>query len=164
MHWKSALNLCLLVSTAAATAAAPSTTLPIIRGSAIFQPVEGKQGMVVASESRAAAIGLEVLRDGGNAVDAAVATGFALAVTLPRAGNLGGGGFMLIHDAARGQTTALDYRETAPASAHRDMFLNAAGEADPELSRYSAHSVGVPGTVAGLLEAHTRYGSLPLYR
>jgi gamma-glutamyltranspeptidase/glutathione hydrolase len=164
MHWKSALNLCLLVSTAAATAAAPSTTLPIIRGSAIFQPVEGKQGMVVASESLAAAIGLEVLRDGGNAVDAAVATGFALAVTLPRAGNLGGGGFMLIHDAARGQTTALDYRETAPASAHRDMFLNAAGEADPELSRYSAHSVGVPGTVAGLLEAHTRYGSLPLYR
>lgn len=157
MLWKPALLLYLVTS---ALAANP----PIIRNNSIFHPVEGTQGMVVAAERHAAQVGLDVLREGGNAVDAAVATGFALAVTLPRAGNLGGGGFMLIHDADSGQTYALDYRETAPASATRDMFLDPAGQADAELSRYSVHAVGVPGTVAGLLEAHRRFGSLPLYR
>ena len=96
---------------------------------------------------------------GGNAVDAAVATGFALAVTYPRAGNIGGGGFMLIHLANRNIDTAIDYRETAPAATTRDMFLDDKGEADPRKSRDSALAIGVPGTVAGLALAHAKYGS-----
>ena len=94
--------------------------------------------MVVAQESRAALIGAEVLKRGGNAVDAAVAVGFAMAVTYPRAGNIGGGGFMLIHlrqQEARNETIAIDYRETAPAATTRDIFLDAQGEADPAKSR-----------------------------
>ena len=121
---------------------------PILRRNTVFFPAKAEQGMVAAAEQQAAQVGLDILREGGNAIDAAVATGFALAVTLPRAGNIGGGGFMLIHEAQSGETFALDYRETAPAAAHRDMFLTDAGEADPELSRYSAKAVGVPGTVA----------------
>jgi gamma-glutamyltranspeptidase/glutathione hydrolase len=120
--------------------------------------------MVVAAERQAAEAGLAVLREGGNAIDAAVTTGFTLAVTLPRAGNIGGGGFMLFHEAETGTTYALDYREMAPQAAARDMFLNEAGEADPALSRDSPLAVGVPGTVAGLLAAHGRFGSLPLAR
>jgi gamma-glutamyltranspeptidase/glutathione hydrolase len=117
--------------------------------------------MVVAQSSLAAEIGAQVLGDGGNAVDAAVAVGFSLAVTLPRAGNLGGGGFMLIHEAATGQTTALDYREMAPPGATRDMFLDNDGNADPAKSRFSHLAAGVPGTVAGLHLAHQKYGRLP---
>jgi gamma-glutamyltranspeptidase/glutathione hydrolase len=116
-------------------------------------------GVVVAQEARAARIGVEVLRRGGNAVDAAVATGFAMAVTYPRAGNLGGGGYMVIHLAGRHHDVAIDYRETAPAAATRDMFLDQNGEADPRKSRDSALAIGVPGTVAGLALAHARYGS-----
>jgi len=116
-------------------------------------------GSVVAQEARAAQIGVEVLKQGGNAVDAAVATGFAMAVTYPRAGNLGGGGYMLIHLAGRRHEVAIDYRETAPAAATRDMFLDQNGEADPRKSRDSALAVGVPGTVAGLAMAHAHYGS-----
>jgi gamma-glutamyltranspeptidase / glutathione hydrolase len=116
-------------------------------------------GVVVAQEARAARIGAEVLKQGGNAVDAAVATGFAMAVTYPRAGNLGGGGYMLIHLAGRHSDVAIDYRETAPAAATRDMFLDQNGEADPRRSRDSALAIGVPGTVAGLALAHARYGS-----
>lgn len=127
-----------------------------------MHPVIASQGMVASQEARASEIGLAMLRRGGHAVDAAVAVGFALAVTLPRAGNLGGGGFMLIHDAQRGETLALDYREMAPAAAHRDMYLDAAGAVDKAKARYSHHSVGVPGTVAGLLAAHARFGRLPL--
>jgi gamma-glutamyltranspeptidase/glutathione hydrolase len=115
-------------------------------------------GVVVAQEARAAQIGVDVLRRGGNAVDAAVATGFAMAVTYPRAGNLGGGGYMLIHLAGR-PDVAIDYRETAPAAATRDMFLDQSGEADPRKSRDTALAIGVPGTVAGLALAQTRYGS-----
>jgi gamma-glutamyltranspeptidase/glutathione hydrolase len=120
--------------------------------------------MVVAQESRAARIGVEILDRGGNAVDAAVAVGFALAVTYPRAGNIGGGGFMVIHlakdnRAKGGQDFAIDYRETAPAAATQDMFLDAKGEPDPAKSRDSALSVGVPGTVAGLALAQQKYGS-----
>ncbi|HUN13008.1 MAG TPA: gamma-glutamyltransferase, partial [Rhabdaerophilum sp.] len=96
---------------------------------------------------------------GGNAVDAAVAVGFALAVTLPRAGNLGGGGFMMVHLAKTGETVAIDYRETAPAAATRDMFLGPDGKPDPAKSRDSGLSVGVPGTVRGLALAHEKYGS-----
>ncbi|HEY6257235.1 MAG TPA: gamma-glutamyltransferase [Xanthobacteraceae bacterium] len=116
-------------------------------------------GAVVAQEARAAEIGLDVLKRGGNAVDAAVATGFAMAVTYPRAGNLGGGGYMLIHRAGRKADVAIDYRETAPAAATRDMFLGPDGEADPKKSRDSALAIGVPGTVAGLAQAQARYGS-----
>ena len=122
-------------------------------------PVAARHGMVVAQEARAARIGVEILQQGGNAVDAAVATGFALAVTYPRAGNIGGGGYMLIHLADRNLDTAIDYRETAPAATTRDTFLDERGEADPHKSRDSALAVGVPGTVAGLALAHAKYGS-----
>ncbi len=109
--------------------------------------------------ARAARIGVEFLQKGGNAVDAAVATGFALAVTYPRAGNIGGGGYMVIHLADRNLQTAIDYRETAPAAITRDIFLDDKGEADPKKSRDSALAIGVPGTVAGLALAHAKYGS-----
>jgi gamma-glutamyltranspeptidase / glutathione hydrolase len=128
------------------------------------QTILARNGMVVAQEQRAARIGVEILDRGGNAVDAAVAVGFALAVTYPRAGNIGGGGFMVIHLAKTGEDIAIDYRETAPAAATETMFLDASGEADPKKSRDSALSIGVPGTVAGLALAHAKYGSgnLPL--
>ncbi len=90
---------------------------------AIHHPVWAKNGMVATQEALASDIGLKILKDGGNAVDAGVAVGFALAVTLPRAGNIGGGGFMMIYDAKQGKTVALDYREKAPSSASRDMYL-----------------------------------------
>jgi gamma-glutamyltranspeptidase/glutathione hydrolase len=122
------------------------------------EPVTAHHGMVVAQEARAARIGADILKRGGNAVDAAVATGFAMAVTYPRAGNIGGGGFMLIH-LASGRDIAIDYRETAPAATTRDTFLNAQGAADPAKSRDLGSAIGVPGTVAGLAHAHKKYGS-----
>ena len=118
--------------------------------------------MVVSPEKLAAEIGLDLLRQGGNAIDAAVATGFALAVTLPRAGNLGGGGFMLVHLAETDEQIFIDYRETAPAAATRDMFLNADGTVNRAKAYFSRQAAGVPGTVAGLVHAHTQYGKLPL--
>lgn len=123
------------------------------------QPVFARHGMVVAQEKIAARIGADVLKRGGNAVDAAVATGFAMAVTYPRAGNIGGGGFMVIHLARDNKDIALDYRETAPAAATPTMFLGADGKPDPEKSRDGALGIGVPGTVAGLTAALERYGS-----
>jgi len=120
--------------------------------------VVGQRGLVVAQERLAAEIGRDVLRKGGNAVDAAVATGFAMAVTYPRAGNLGGGGFMVIHRTG-GKAVAIDYRETAPQAATRDMFLGANGKPDDAKSRDSALGIGVPGTVAGLALALEKYGS-----
>jgi gamma-glutamyltranspeptidase/glutathione hydrolase len=122
------------------------------------QAVVAKNGMVVAQEATAARIGADILRQGGNAVDAAVATGFALAVTYPRAGNLGGGGFMLIHQAS-GNDAAIDYRETAPAAITNKTFLDANGNADQQKSRDSALAIGVPGTVEGLAFAARKYGS-----
>jgi gamma-glutamyltranspeptidase/glutathione hydrolase len=127
--------------------------------SARIESVAASHGMVVAQEARAARIGVDVLEQGGNAVDAAVATGFALAVTYPRAGNIGGGGYMLIHLAERKIDTAIDYRETAPAATTREIFLDDRGEADPEKSQDSALAIGVPGSVAGLALAHAKYGS-----
>ncbi len=121
-------------------------------------PVVGKNGMVVAQEGHAARIGADILQRGGNAVDAAVAVGFALAVSYPRAGNLGGGGFMLIHR-ANGDDTAIDYREIAPHGIDAKSFLDADGNADPRKSRDSALAIGVPGTVAGLALAEKEYGS-----
>ena len=142
-----------------APAVATADTAPIISPLATARPVVARHGMVVTQEAAASRVGLDVLRLGGNAVDAAVAVGFALAVTLPRAGNIGGGGFMLIHRADLGKTVAIDYRETAPAATTKDVFLDANGEADPFKSRFSGLAIGVPGTVAGLELAWRKYGS-----
>jgi gamma-glutamyltranspeptidase/glutathione hydrolase len=144
----------LIAAPARAQDSRPGTT--IAREAA--RPVAAAHGMVVAQERIAAEIGRDVLARGGNAVDAAVATGFAMAVTYPRAGNIGGGGFMLIH-LASGEDVAIDYRETAPAAASRDMFLGDDGKPDPKKSRDQALGIGVPGTVAGLALALERYGS-----
>ena len=141
---------------AAAAQVAPVDQAPVI---APAQTILARDGVVVAQESRAARIGVEILDRGGNAVDAAVAVGFALAVTYPRAGNIGGGGFMVIHLGKSGRDTAIDYRETAPAAATPTMFLDGQGNPDPAKSRDSALSVGVPGTVAGLALALEKYGS-----
>jgi gamma-glutamyltranspeptidase / glutathione hydrolase len=127
----------------------------IVRGTSA--PV-GQGGMVVAQEALAARIGADILQKGGNAIDAAVAVGFTLAVTFPRAGNIGGGGFMVIH-LANGTDTTIDYRETAPTGIHAKSFLDETGNADPGKSRDSALAVGVPGTVAGLALAEQKYGS-----
>src|ERR1700730_16575765 len=126
---------------------------------AALPAVVARHGMVVAQEARAARIGAEILERGGNAVDAAVATGFALAVTYPRAGNIGGGGYMIIHFAGGQAATAIDYRETAPAATTRDIFLDERRAADPRKSQDSALAIGVPGTAAGLALAHAKYGS-----
>lgn len=132
---------------------------PIISDWARQQPVLAPHAMVASQESMATRIGVDILKRGGNAVDAAVAVGFALAVTLPRAGNIGGGGFMLVYLKDQKKTIAIDYREVAPASATKEMFLDAKGDADPKKSRDSGLAVGVPGTVAGLALAHEKYGS-----
>jgi hypothetical protein len=139
--------------------AASADQTPAISPFATARPVIAKHGMVVTQEAAASRVGLDILKRGGNAVDAAVAVGFALAVSLPRAGALGGGGFMLIHRADLSQTIAIDYRETAPAATTKDVFLDANGEADPFKSRYSGLAIGVPGTVAGLELAWHKYGS-----
>lgn len=121
--------------------------------------VAAAHGMVVAQEKTAARIGTEILRRGGNAVDAAVATGFAMAVSYPRAGNIGGGGFMVIHLADRNEDVAIDYRETAPGATTRNIFVGPDGKPDIAKSRDSALGIGVPGTVAGLALALEKYGS-----
>jgi len=141
---------------------ASADEVPFLQYQDRFHPSLGQGGMVVSQEVIASRVGADILAQGGNAVDAAVATGFALAVTLPQAGNIGGGGFMLVYLAEQKKTIAIDYREMAPQKAHRDLFLNAQGEADPEKSRYSALSSGVPGTVAGLVHTQQKYGTLPL--
>jgi gamma-glutamyltranspeptidase/glutathione hydrolase len=121
--------------------------------------IAAEHGMVVAQEKISARIGADILKQGGNAVDAAVATGFAMAVTYPRAGNIGGGGFMVIHLRERGEDIAIDYRETAPGATTPEIFLGPDGKPDNAKSRDSALSIGVPGTVAGLALALEKYGS-----
>jgi len=123
-------------------------------------PVMSRGGMVSTQERQAADVGAAILAKGGNAVDAAVATGFALAVTHPQAGNLGGGGFMLVYVADTQETIAIDFREMAPAAATRDMYLNDQGDVDNKRAQYSHLSAGVPGTVMGLLEALETYGTM----
>jgi gamma-glutamyltranspeptidase/glutathione hydrolase len=125
------------------------------------EPEWSPSGMVSTQDAIATRVGVDILKRGGNAVDAAVAVGFTLAVTLPQAGNLGGGGFMLVHMAEANETVAIDYREQAPAAAFRDMFLFHDGQVDSNRSRHHGLAVGVPGTVKGLIEAHKRYGVLP---
>jgi len=120
----------------------------------------GEKAMVVTAHPLASEVGLEILRQGGNAVDAAVAVQFALAVVYPVAGNIGGGGFMVIRN-ADGTNTTLDYREKAPLAAHRDMYLDKKGDAVAELSRRGHLAVGVPGAVAGMIQANAKHGLLP---
>jgi gamma-glutamyltranspeptidase/glutathione hydrolase len=134
--------------------------LPIIEYNSINHPVISKTGMVVSQRQSASEVGAEILRKGGNAVDAAVATGLALAVVLPRAGNLGGGGFMVVYLKDADKTITIDYRERAPALAHRDLFLDEKGNYDKNKAQFSLLSAGVPGTVAGLHLALTKYGTM----
>jgi gamma-glutamyltranspeptidase/glutathione hydrolase len=143
--------------------AAPTQVPPVSYGvdSDTFHPVKAQHGMVASVDAMATQVGVEILRQGGNAVDAAVAVGFALAVTHPQAGNLGGGGFMLLRTAS-GRATAIDFREMAPGHASRDMFLDKQGNADSKLSLTSHLASGTPGTVAGLALAAQKYGTLPL--
>ncbi|AKJ40715.1 gamma-glutamyltranspeptidase [Pragia fontium] len=127
----------------------------------IFHPVYAKNGMVSSVNSTATRAGVEVLKKGGNAVDAAVAIGYVLAVAHPQAGNIGGGGFMLLRT-KEGKTTAIDFREMAPSKATRDMFLDEKGDADAKKSLTSHLASGVPGTVAGFALANKEYGSMPM--
>jgi gamma-glutamyltranspeptidase/glutathione hydrolase len=127
-----------------------------------MHPVQSKEGMVVTSHFLATQSAQEVLKRGGNAIDAAVTAAFSLAVTQPRSGNIGGGGFMLISSEKLNEVVAIDYREKAPGNATVDMFLDKNGNADKEVSRYSHLAAGVPGTVAGLAMALEQYGSINL--
>lgn len=154
--------LLLLSCASLAPLASMANETPIIRYQERFIPVVADHGMVSSQEAIATQVGVDILKRGGNAIDAAVATGFALAVTFPQAGNIGGGGFMLVHLAKEQKTVAIDYREMAPAAAHRDMFLDSDGNVDKKLARFSHQSAGVPGTVAGMIHALERYGTMTL--
>ncbi|NKF51630.1 gamma-glutamyltransferase [Shewanella sp. WXL01] len=163
------MSLCLsaaVISFSIGSAVLPQTSqareASIYSSKATAQPIYAKHGMVSSQEALATQIGVDILKQGGNAVDAAVAVGYALAVTLPRAGNLGGGGFMLVHLAKENKTVAIDYREVAPNKAHRDMFLNEQGDADKKLSREHGLAIGVPGTVMGMSLALEKYGTMEL--
>ena len=134
--------------------------LPIIEYQAINHPVIDNQGMVVSQRKIASEVGAQILKEGGNAVDAAVATGLALAVVLPRAGNLGGCGFMIIHLKEEDRNIAIDYREKAPSGAFRDLFLDENGNYDKKKAQFSLLSAGVPGSVAGFHHALMNYGTL----
>src|SRR5690554_7709816 len=153
------LTVGLLFGIAAATATA--STQAILEGER-FHPVQGTQGMVASSHNLASEVALQVLKDGGNAVDAAVAAGFALAVTQPRSGNIGGGGFLLYAPGDGSAPEAIDYRETAPAGASETMFQDEDGNVVSERSRFSHKAAGIPGTVAGLALALERHGTLAL--
>ena len=128
----------------------------------VFHPVVANNGMVATEQELASRIGLDILKAGGNAVDAAVGIGFALAVALPNAGNIGGGGFMMVHDAKTGKSVALDFREVAPLKATRNMYLDDKGNVINGKSLYTHYAVGVPGTVAGMEHALKKWGTLPL--
>src|SRR5215469_12302173 len=126
-----------------------------------LRPTHAKKAVVVSVHQEASQVGADIMRHGGNAVDAAVATGFALAVVHPAAGNIGGGGFMLLRK-ANGETHFLDFREKAPKAATRDMYLDAQGNIIPKASLIGYKSVGVPGSVAGLVYAEQHWGKLTL--
>ena len=159
--WRAAVAAALFAGSCfAALATAPP---PVSYGveEDVFHPVRAQNGMVASVDAAATRVGVSVLKQGGNAVDAAVAVGYALAVTHPQAGNLGGGGFMMIR-LKDGRTTAIDFREMAPAAASRDMFLDAQGNPDGKKSLTSHLASGTPGTVAGFAMALEKYGTLPL--
>ncbi len=164
MILKRRLSAALLVLLLPVASFAQQANNAVIRYQDLQHPVLGSAGMVAAQNRESAAAGAAVLADGGSAVDAAIATGFSLAVTLPRAGNLGGGGFMLIHDADADENSAVDYRERAPKRATRDMYLDENGDVDTSRSRFSHLSSGVPGTVSGFYFAHQKHGRLPWKR
>lgn len=128
----------------------------------IFHPVYGKNGMVASEQGLATQVGLDILKQGGNAIDAAVAVGFALAVVLPNAGNIGGGGFMVLHDDKTGKDVAIDFREIVPAKASRDMYLDSQGNVIDGKSLFTHDASGVPGTVAGMEYALKKWGTMPL--
>ena len=128
----------------------------------IFHPVYGKNGMVASEQGLATQVGLDILKQGGTAIDAAVAVGFALAVVLPNAGNIGGGGFMVLHDDKTGKDVAIDFREIAPAKASRDMYLDNQGNVIDGKSLFTHDASGVPGTVAGMEYALKKWGTMPL--
>ena len=130
----------------------------IVRYEDVFHPTVGEKGMVSSQNTLASEVGIDILKAGGNAIDASVAMGFALAVTLPRAGNLGGGGFMVLHSAKAGKTITLDYREVAPSGVTAQHFLSSDGKRSRK-TKNSWHAMGVPGTVAGLYKAWHEYGS-----
>ncbi|WP_392353944.1 gamma-glutamyltransferase [Brevundimonas sp. LF-1] len=151
--------LAALLSTSAAHS--QSTTRPaLLDYGAIQHPVRAERAMVVSQNVIASKVGADILKRGGNAVDAAVGVGFALAVTLPRAGNLGGDGYMLVHIAETAETLVVDYRSIAPMAADVGLFSESAG-GDPTDLRRGYRASGVPGTVAGLEAAHRRWGRLP---
>ena len=125
----------------------------------IQKTFKGRNGAVVSAHPLASKVGVMILKKGGNAIDAAIATKLALAVVYPGAGNIGGGGFMVAH-LNDGRNITLDFREKAPGKAHRDMYLDSAGNADLDKSQYGHLAAGVPGSVAGLFTAHT-YARLP---
>src|SRR6185437_13938110 len=151
--------ICCVLSCAAQTTGAGSTGSKSLH--ADLQPVTTRHAMVVSIHHEATDAGVAILRRGGNAVDAAVAVGFALAVAYPEAGNLGGGGFMLLRTHT-GDAHYLDFRERAPAAATRDMYLDAHGRIIPGASTLGYRAVGVPGTVAGLVYAQRHFGRLTL--
>ena len=141
-----------------------SACAQIFRQSAISHPEIGYQGMVATQDTFSTRAAAEVLAEGGNAIDAAVTAGFTMAVTLPRAGNIGGGGFMLIHDAETNRQTAIDYREQASSLADKDMFLDSDGNPVEDLSQVTHLAAGVPGTVRGFELALKKYGTIDLAR
>jgi gamma-glutamyltranspeptidase/glutathione hydrolase len=154
--------LALLLPASSLAAQTPSVLPPTWKHTGRARVLESANTMVTSGSPIASAVGRDIMQAGGNAIDAAVAVGFALAVTHPEAGNIGGGGFMVIR-LADGTVRTLDYRETAPAAATRDMYLDAQGE-PTDRSIYGHLAPGVPGAVAGMLEAHRQYGRLPLTR
>ena len=152
------------ISNVAVSFAQEKDSQPLFEYSEINHPVIGKNGMVASHNALASEITAEIMANGGNAIDAGAALGFALAVTLPRAGNVGGGGFMLVHVAKLNKTIAIDFRETAPGAAHKDMFFDENGEVgvmDPSY-RFSHKSSAVPGSVAGLAHIVEKYGTMTL--
>lgn len=159
-----AILMTTLINPSAVAVESDDSDAPLIDFRMRFVPDIGRGNMVVGPEELASQAGLAILQEGGNAIDAAVASGFALAVTLPRAGNIGGGGFMLIHLAEEDRNIFIDYREAAPAAATRNMFLQGDGSVDKQKAYFSHAASGVPGTVAGLIHALENYGSLPLAR
>ncbi|XOV86783.1 MAG: gamma-glutamyltransferase [Pseudomonadota bacterium] len=167
---KTRITLALAVVLASCTTVPRQSTTPssavtetaaIIDYDTIHHPVIANAGMVVSQNAIATLVGREILAQGGNAVDAAVATGFALAVTLPRAGNLGGGGFMLVYLKENNQTVAIDYRSAAPAAFDLDAYRKPDGSVDYDQLEFGAQAAGVPGTVAGLYDAWQRFGTMP---
>src|SRR5438270_1534644 len=140
-----------------------STVLPLAQSLAAdgIRPVHAKHAIVVSVHQEASKAGSSIMQRGGNAVDAAVATGFALAVVHPAAGNIGGGGFMLVR-MANGEVHFLDYREKAPKAASRNMYLDEKGNVVPNASLVGYKAIGVPGSVAGLVYAQKHWGKLPL--